>query len=404
MKTPEIVSFHPGKQHNLEQALQIYKGFKNFKHITSLYFSDTTVKRWQKISPKISSGLKKRSAALPGQVVDINPVPEVKLLFKRALGHKADTGDYLERNRIFQEWMLRQYAPPKICIGYDTSSWLVFRKWKNKSFLILDLSIAVPQYKLTLAREYNLQPDFTNNLTHGDEPLYPVYAEELALADLILCGSEFVKDSCLSLGVNPEKLMVLPYGADLNKFNNPNPQPTGSGKIKVAFVGGVNYRKGADTVLKAWESIAKRFPQAELHFYGNVQMDLPSTPASVVFHGFVNQNDLIQDLKTAHISILPSFLEGSSLAIYQSMALGLAIITTPNTGSVVEDKKTGFIIPYGAVEEVITSLELLLGNETLRKELAAQAQAAIKKYTWENYGLKLNQKLGEILSKTAGLI
>ena len=27
-----------------------------------------------------------------------------------------------------------------------------FEKWKNKSFLILDLSIAIPQYKLTLAK------------------------------------------------------------------------------------------------------------------------------------------------------------------------------------------------------------------------------------------------------------
>ena len=74
MKTPEIISFHPGKQHNLEQAYQIAKSFKNYKHLTSLYFSEKTVKRWEKISPKIGANLKKRSAPLPAGLVDTNPV------------------------------------------------------------------------------------------------------------------------------------------------------------------------------------------------------------------------------------------------------------------------------------------------------------------------------------------
>lgn len=397
MKSPEIISFHPGKQHNLEQAYQIAQSFKDFKHITSLYFDEKTVNRWQQILPKVGANLKKRSAPLPGRLVDTNPLLELKMLLKRKVGYQASNVDYLTRNKLFQAWIIKNYAPPKICIGYDTSSWLVFEKWKNKSFLILDLSIAIPQYKLTLAKAYNASADFIYNQTKDDGPTYEIYQKELDLADLILCGSEFVRDSCLSVGTDPAKLVVLPYGADLNKFSNKAGQARLPEKIKIAFVGAVNYRKGADVVLKAWENIVKDFPQTELHFYGNVQMPVPENLERVYFHGFIHQDTLVTELKNAQISILPSFLEGSSLAIYQSMAMGLAVITTPNTGSIIEHLKNGWLVPYGAVPETTTALRRLLQDAELRSRLAATAQADIQRYSWENYGVKLHNILRQVL-------
>ncbi|MGV3588294.1 MAG: glycosyltransferase family 4 protein [Adhaeribacter sp.] len=397
MKTPEIISFHPGKQHNLEQAYQLAKSFKNYKHITSLYFSEQTVKFWNKISPKVGANLKKRSAPLSGAFVDTNPLLEVKMLLKRKLGYKAKNADYLDRNESFQEWIIKNYAPPKICIGYDTSSWVVFEQWKNKSFLVLDLSIAIPQYKLTLAKEYNSDAEFIQNQTKDDGPSYDIYTKELELADLILCGSEFVRDSCLSVGTDPAKLVVLPYGADLNKFSNKEGQAQNQNKLKIAFVGAVNYRKGADVVLKAWENIVKDFPQAELHFYGNVQMEVSAAVERVVYHGFIHQDSLVQELKTAQISILPSFLEGSSLAIYQSMAMGLAVITTPNTGSIIEHNKNGLLVRYGSVVETTAALRQLLQDKQLRTRLATAAQADIQEYSWDTYGKKLNSLLQSVL-------
>ncbi|MDB5262633.1 MAG: glycosyl transferase group 1 [Adhaeribacter sp.] len=401
MTTSDIISFHPGKQHNLEQAIQIVRFSKNYKHLTSLFFSPKIVRLGQNIYSKIGNELKKRSAPLPAGVVNTNPWPEIKMLLQRKAGYKANSGDYLVRNEIFQEWIVKNYAPPKICIGYDTSSWVVFDKWKNKSFLILDLSIAIPQYKLTLAKAYGADSDFIHNQTKDDGPLYEIYAQELALADLVLCGSEFVRDSCLSLGTDPAKLRVLPYGADLVKFSNKDDSHQDREKIKIAFVGAVNYRKGADVVLKAWEQVVQDFPQAELHFYGNVQMEVPGNLERVFFHGFINQDNLVTELKTAQISILPSFLEGSSLAIYQAMAMGLAVITTPNTGSIIQNNVNGLLVRYGSVEETIAALRRLMENKSLRKTMAATAQADIQSYSWDNYGNKLNTLLQDVLQKSS---
>ena len=97
---------------------------------------------------------------------------------------------------------------------------------------------------------------------------------------------------------------------------------------------------------------------------------------------------------------MPTFFEGSSLAIYQSMAMGLAVITTDNAGSIIENKKNGILINYNSVDELITNLRLLMQDDSLRKSLAANAQRDIKNYTWFEYGEKLHKILLPILKSS----
>lgn len=388
MKAFNILSYHPGRQHNLEQAVQLKNAFHNFKHATSFYFDPKTVQTYSRVSAKLYTGMKRRSCGLEAANVDTYSIPEARLLLKRALGFSVSITDYINRNERFQRWMLQRYAPPKICVGFDTASWMVFEEWKGKSFLVLDLSIAAPQFKLTLARENKLNTALVEKLTKDDAAVYGIYAKELQLADMILCGSSFVKDSCLALGINDEKMRVLPYGADLSLFSPAKTTPNNSKPIKVVFVGSVNHRKGADVVLKAWQRLAKDFRNIELHFYGNVQMELPPAKG-IVYHGFINQANLINELRTAHISVLPSFFEGSSLAIYQSMAMGLAVVTTPNAGSVIENEYNGLLVPYGDEEALYQCLLRLIIDPEHRQMLADHARHDIKQYTWDAYGKKL---------------
>lgn len=396
MKKYEIVSFHPGRQHNFEQAYQLYKSFDSFQHLTSLYFDKKQVKWWENKLPSVAQFLKRRSAELPAMAVDTNPIGELKILAKRSSGKKLDITDFIKRNEAFQKWVLKKYSPPKICIGFDTSSWTVFEAWKGKSFLVLDLSIATPHYKLKLAKQNNFSAQQIQNLTKDDAPLYSIYEKELALADMVLCGSNFVKDSCISAGIDVSKLVVQPYGLDINRFLHKSVRENAT-PLKVVFVGTVSFRKGADIALEAWKEIAVVFPNAELHFYGGIQMDVPKDFKNVFFHGFLPQDKLISELKTAQISILPTFFEGSSLAIYQSMALGLAVITTPNAGSIIESGKNGLLINYGSVDELRKSLSLLLSDAQLRKQLVSAAQTDIQSYTWDHYGKSIAYLMNGVL-------
>ena len=399
MKTSDIITLHPGKQHNLEQAEQLINYFPSVKHITSLSISKDTVKKLSFLPKKIINEISKRS--VPHQVAQhTDTFPWYELFYKlnRISNKNLPYSFFKKRNEAFQKKILKRYAAPKVFIGFDTSSEFIFKQWKGKTKLILDLTIAIPQYKKRLAEQYNLSAATINNLTNGDEIWYQSYKNELELADFILCGSEFVKQSCLYLNVPEEKLKVISYGANLEKFTpSVLPENKKDSPFKLAFVGNVSFRKGADVLLRAWDKIRKRYPETELHFFGNLQIELTGyNLENVFFHGFITQEQLIENLNKCHVSILPTFFEGSSYAIYQSMAMGLGVITTPNCGSVIQHMHNGILIEYGSEEQIINAVTLLIEDRKTRLELSNRAMHDIKQYSWDSYGNKLRSFISNL--------
>jgi glycosyltransferase involved in cell wall biosynthesis len=80
------------------------------------------------------------------------------------------------------------------------------------------------------------------------------------------------------------------------------------------------------------------------------------------------------------------------------MAMGLAIITTINSGSIIENDRNGFIINYGSEKELTSGLEMLLREKNLRQRLASNSVTDIREYSWDNYGKKLGDILENILN------
>lgn len=401
MKSADILTFHPGKQHNLEQAGQLVDHFPSFKHITSVVLSQNWINRMSFLPKRFVSELAKRSAE-KAVVQKTDAVPWYELEYKyRRLAKKEITNDFFRnRNRYFQQHILKKYNPPKVFIGFDTSSNLLFKRWKGKSKLLLDLTIAVPQYKLALAEKSGLAKNVVQNLIAGDEVWYDIYKQELELADYILCGSNFVADSCRYMGVPEERLVVIPYGANLQHFQpRVLPDQKKETPFRIAFVGNVSYRKGADVLLQTWtDTLHDKFPQAELHFFGNLQIPTENYNLDRVhFHGFITQEELIRQLEHCQVSLLPTFFEGSSYAIYQSMALGLGVITTPNCGSQVIHQRNGLLIDYGAADQLVDAVSTYIENPELRIAHANQAMIDIQEYSWNHYGAKLRNFLANTL-------
>ena len=399
MKTADIITLHPGKQHNFEQVEQLLHYFPSVKHITSLAVSKEALKKYRFLPKKILTELDKRSVTPEVALhTDAYPWQELIYKYKRISGQSLPYSFFKNRNRRFQQSILKKYTPPRIFIGFDTSSELIFEAWKDQSTLILDLTIAIPQYKRKLAVDYQLSAEALHNLTDGDELWYLTYEKELNLADYILCGSQFVKDSCLYLGVPESKLKVIPYGANLKKFvPSKVPFQRNDQPFKVAFVGNVSYRKGADILLGAWAVIVEKYKNVELHFYGNLQIDLAGfNLTNVFFHGFVPQDQLIQELSESHVSILPTFFEGSSYAIYQSMALGLGVITTPNCGSVINGVDNGMLIEYGSGKQISDALNYMIEQKEIRLSMSEKAMQDIKEYSWDAYGVKLQNFIASL--------
>ncbi len=398
MKSYDILTFHPRRHHNFEQTARLSKYFDSFKHVTGLYFKPSFVKLATKFSKKIGKELNRRSYETDiSAKVDTFPSLEISRLTLDKLGKKTD---FTRQHDKFGKFIVENYTPPKICLGFDTLSKHVFEQWHGKSFLILDLVIGLPQYRAKMDFGENFTKAYLDTRPEHDRALYKIYERELELADLVLCGSEFVKKTCLEFDVPEKKLRVINYGVDVEKFKNPDKiLKTTTKNLKFIFAGAVGYRKGADTLVSAWKKFAAKYPDNELHFFGNVELDFQTDIPNLFFHGSINQADLIAEMRTADIFVFPSTFEGSAYSIYQSMAMKLAVITTENSGTVLKHEESALIIQPGDDKQIVDAMERLLLDTQLRKQLSETAYTEALKYTWDNYGEKLKVVMDEILQK-----
>ena len=90
-----------------------------------------------------------------------------------------------------------------------------------------------------------------------------------------------------------------------------------------------------------------------------------------------NQQDVLPWLQSFDVFALPSYAnEGVPQALIQAMLVGLPCVTT-NVGSMAElaiDQKTALVVRPQDTEALAAALRVLLGNESLRKTLGAEAR------------------------------
>lgn len=404
LKTGEgkkIISFHPRKQHNFEQAAMLAELFPDqFQHVTSVYFPPLLIKILKKISSRVGNQLGKRSyAGLPGKYVRTLPSTEIKRWRLEKKQGPAHLSDYMDLNEFWQKKVLGHFGPPRICISYDGISRHLFRAWKGKSLLVLDLAIGIPQYRVKIQYGKDFHLGMLDEVDEVLKKLYEWYNQEIELADIILCGSEFVKMTVVYFFPAYEhKCKILPYGTDLEAFSFPDRKFRQEGEdLKFVFVGRLSLRKGAHQMLEAWKNFVLDHPKAELHFFGtpDQEINMQNLPVNVYWHGWMRPADLIARLKTMDIMVFPTTFEGSSIAVFQAMALKLPVITTRNSGTVLKHGESCEIVEVGDKDGLVKAMDKLLQDAGYRKRLAENAFALSRNYTWDDY----KTRLGEILTE-----
>lgn len=389
---PRIISIHPRKQHNFEQAAQLSTIFKDqYAHVTSVYFSEYFVKLVSYFSKRLSKILSKRSYYnLKRKYVLIYPKSTLKYFIFNFIGKYYS---YYMQNVEFQKDILksRRDSPPDVCISYDGISELIFTEWKGKSKLILDLTIALPQYYFKTQLGNNFNPAILEDMDEFHKRIFRNALIEIELADIILCGSEYVKDSVMYFRPQfIEKCVLLPYGVVHDDFGCPERNFNLSNSLNFVFVGTVDKRKGADILLETWNEFSLEYPNCSLHLFGDIHMDISkcSITSQIKFHGRVSQKELSKKLKEMDVFVLPSLHEGSSIAIYQAMASQLPIITTYNSGSVLKHNDSCFIVNH-TKEDLLNAMKNLCIDKKLRAKIAQNAYQTSFEYTWEKYGERL---------------
>jgi hypothetical protein len=204
----------------------------------------------------------------------------------------------------------------------------------------------------------------------------------------ITCASDYVREGLVEAGIAADRISVLPYPIDAEEFVPPE-RGKRTGRVTVGFVGGVSLRKGAPVFLE----VAKRVGKAvRFVMVGGVQVNrgaLEANRGEVEVVGAVPRGEVRRWLREFDLFLFPSTCEGSAGAVMEAMAMGLPVVTTFSSGSVVRHGVEGFICGKQDVEAMAGAVEKLAADKVLRVEMGMAARRRAEEFSIDAHAREL---------------
>ena len=164
----------------------------------------------------------------------------------------------------------------------------------------------------------------------------------------------------------------------------------GDKRFNACFVGRLNKNKGIRDLLVAWSIVVNMFPQAKLTIVGKDQgngryqklIEKLGLISNVKITGFLSAQDKERVLENSSIFSFPSYEEGWSLAVMESVDNGLLPILydIPAYDYLESDE---IKVPAGNIKAFAHRIIYYMDNNEKRKKLVLSLQANIRKYTPE---------------------
>jgi glycosyltransferase involved in cell wall biosynthesis len=283
---------------------------------------------------------------------------------QRARGTTELAGIYADFARRFGERIIARRPDADAIWAFDGAALELFRWAKDRGIhCVLEQTIGPRRLaRRLLAKELECWPGWEPclRLPPEPDPLAEREEEEWALADGIVAGSPFVADGIRQCGGPTRKCAIVPYGVDTGRFSPAAPLAGQSSarRLRVLFAGEVGLRKGAPYLLEALRQLGPEEVEARLAG-GIVLSSEKLAPYSDVanFLGPVPRSQMPALYQWADVFVLPSLFEGSATVVYEALAAGVYVITTPNAGSVLSGASAfGEIVPIRSVEAIAAAL------------------------------------------------
>jgi hypothetical protein len=224
-----------------------------------------------------------------------------------------------------------------------------------------------------------------------------------AATDHITCASEYVKTGLIGCGVPSERISIIRYPIEVEEFTAPD-RSGKTGPLTVGFVGNVGLRKGSPYFL----AVARRLKGRGIRFVMAGRIDV--SPAAqdelardVELTGAIPRSRVRGLLMEFDLLLFPSTCEGSAGAVTEAMAAGLPIVTSPNSGTLVDDGVHGFVRKYDDVEGMAQAVERLAADSALRQEMGEASRRAAESCSLRSYGQQLTAVFTGLAGASVGM-
>jgi phosphatidyl-myo-inositol dimannoside synthase len=237
--------------------------------------------------------------------------------------------------------------------------------------------------------------------THGIEvwePLSVLRRRALRHANAILAPSHSTAEHVIQQqNVEAARVKVLPWALD-PQFESiltanadaapPRQFPSGRVVLTVGRLLASERYKGMDTLITALPRLLTRWPELQLAIAGQGD-DRPwleelaeknGVNRHVHFLSGLSYPEIAACYNACEIFALPSRGEGFGLVYLEAMACGKPVIGGAHGGApeVIEDGATGYLVPHGDPAQLATSIETLLTDPALEKEMGRRGRERVK--------------------------
>jgi alpha-maltose-1-phosphate synthase len=403
---PDVVYVHHGAPRIYEIVHAIVRSGHSCRLLSGYYFRENGLperilrqlpQRW---TIKLLANLKRRHIdSLRPELVERSWVQEILMGIERSCSSFLPNfmiarNRYIDIRAAVRVLMLR----PKIVISCDSHALFTLRAAKRiGAVAVLDQVIGhVDAGNKILSMEKELHPEAGSAFRPTPARMVRRCIREVREADFILASSDYVRDSILPFGVSPDRIIPMPFGVDLSLFAPAADTPVPP--FKILFAGHIGLRKGVWYLLEAVRQAD--IPDLQVVLLGNIEGDgqwLRKYEDLYVHIRHTPRQEIPAIFADAHIYVFPSLHEGSTVSIYEAMASGLPVVTTPNAGSVVRDGKDGFIVPVRDIDAIRDRIERLYRDPGLRAGMGRNGVARAAEYSWDAYSRRIGAALNDIL-------
>jgi len=233
----------------------------------------------------------------------------------------------------------------------------------------------------------------------GEERLHAKFIAQVTrryTTQTIVHGEELKKIMIKEYRAEKETIHVIPHGdySFYKKWEGKDIQEIGN---TILFFGRIWPYKGLDYLIKAQPLITKEIPDAKIVIAGKgenfkkYERLMANKEAFIVYNSFIPNHMVAELFQKASVIVLP-YVEATQSGVIPIAYAFKKPVVAANVGSipeVVDDNKTGYLVPPKNPEKLAEAIIKLLQNKEERKKMGENAYEKMKKeMCWDNIAKK----------------
>lgn len=219
-------------------------------------------------------------------------------------------------------------------------------------------------------------------------------------ADKVIAVSKEEAEYDKQMGANDEKISVVYNGMDIESFKKlPElgifKKKYGIDGTMILYLGRIHKSKGIDFLINAFSKLIKEINEAVLVIAGSddgYKAELEglikklNLNDKIGFTGFVDENDKISAYVDADLFVhAVRYMGGVGLTPLEAILCNTPVIVTEECGEVIEETNCGYIVKYGAINDLKEKIKYVLKNPEEGEEMIGRGKKYINDtLTWDN--------------------